>query len=93
MNESEADAARTDYYRRCDCYVCTDTPGVCNNNRESGRQSVHPYDGNDMVYVPIDQSVLYGVWKNDAINTVIEVSGDKPHMVILKTESSSLRVT
>lgn len=35
-----------------------------------------------MIYVPIDQSVLYGVWKNDDINAVIEVSGDKPHMIV-----------
>ena len=43
---------------------------------------MHPYDGDDMIYVPINQSVLYGVRKNDDINAVIEVSGDKPHMII-----------
>ena len=41
-----------------------------------------------MIYVPIDQSVLYGVWKNEDINAVIEVSGDKPHMIV--TENGKL---
>lgn len=49
---------------------------------------MHPYDGDDMAYVPIDQSVLYGVWKNDDSDAVIEVSGDKPHMVV--TENGKL---
>ena len=58
------------------------TLGVRRKPRESCPQFVHPYDGDDMIYVPIDQSVLYGVWKNDDINAVIEVSGDKPHMIV-----------
>ena len=49
---------------------------------------VHSYDGDDMIKVPIDQSVLYGVWKNDDSDAVIEVSGDKPHMVV--TENGKL---
>ena len=51
-------------------------------------QPVRPYDGDDMINVPIDQSVLYGVWKNDDIKAVIEVSGDKPHMIV--TENGKL---
>ena len=49
---------------------------------------MHPYDGDGMIYVPIDQSVLYGIWKNDDINAVIEVSGDEPHMIV--TENGKL---
>ena len=64
------------------------TLGVRRKPRESCPQFVHPYDGDDMIYVPIDQSVLYGVWKNDDINAVIEVSGDKPHMIV--TENGKL---
>lgn len=64
------------------------TLGVRRKPRESCPQFVHPYDGGDMIYVPIDQSVLYGVWKNDDINAVIEVSGDKPHMIV--TENGKL---
>ena len=64
----------------------------CGKLRESRTQPVRPYDGDDMINVPIDQSVLYGVWKNDDIKAVIEVSGDKPHMS-LKTENSFLRET
>ena len=64
------------------------TLGACVKLRESRTQSVHPHDGDDMIYVPIDQSVLYGVWKNDEINAVIEVSGDKPHMIV--TENGNL---
>ena len=64
------------------------TLGACVKRRESRTQSVHPHDGDDMIYVPIDQSVLYGVWKNDDINAVIEVSGDKPHMIV--TENGNL---
>ena len=56
--------------------------GACVKLRESRTQPVRPHDGDDMIYVPIDQSVLYGVWKNDDINAVIEVSGDKPHMIV-----------
>lgn len=58
------------------------TIGFRRKPRESCPQFVHPYDGDDMIYVPIDQSILYGVRKNDDINAVIEVSGDKPHMII-----------
>ena len=64
------------------------TIGVRRKPRESCPQFVHPYDGDDMIYVPIDQSVLYGVWKNEDINAVIEVSGDKPHMIV--TENGKL---
>ena len=64
------------------------TLGACGKLRKSRTQSVHPYDGDDMIYVPIDQSVLYGIWKNDDINAVIEVSGDKPHMIV--TENGKL---
>ena len=64
------------------------TLGVRRKTRESCPQFVHPYDGDDMIYVPIDQSVLYGIWKNDDINAVIEVSGDKPHMIV--TENGKL---
>ena len=64
------------------------TLGVRRKPRESCPQFVHPYDGDDMIYVPIDQSVLYGIWKNDDINAVIEVSGDKPHMIV--TENGKL---
>ena len=64
------------------------TLGVRRKPRESCPQFVHPYDGDGMIYVPIDQSVLYGVWKNDDINAVIEVSGDKPHMIV--TENGKL---
>ena len=64
------------------------TLGACGKLRKSRTQSVHPYDGDDMIYVPIDQSVLYGVWKNEDINAVIEVSGDKPHMIV--TENGKL---
>ena len=49
---------------------------------------MRPYDGDDMINVTIDQSVLYGVWKNDDIKAVIEVSGDKPHMIV--TENGKL---
>ena len=42
------------------------TLGACVKLRESRTQPVRPHDGDDMIYVPIDQSVLYGVWKNDA---------------------------
>ena len=56
--------------------------GACVKLRESRTQPVRPHDGDDMIYVPIDQSILYGVRKNDDINAVIEVSGDKPHMII-----------
>ena len=31
---------------------------------------------------------MYGVWKNEDINAVIEVSGDKPHMIV--TENGKL---
>ena len=62
--------------------------GACVKLRESRTQSVRPHDGDDMIYVPIDQSVLYGVWKNEDINAVIEVSGDKPHMIV--TENGKL---
>ena len=62
--------------------------GACVKLRESRTQPVRPHDGDDMIYVPIDQSVLYGVWKNEDINAVIEVSGDKPHMII--TENGKL---
>ena len=64
------------------------TLGACGKFRKSRTQSVRPYDGDDMIRVPIDQSVLYGVWKNDDINAVIEVSGDKPHMIV--TENGKL---
>ena len=64
------------------------TLGACVKLRESRTQPVHPHDGDDMIYVPIDQSVLYGVWKNEDINAVIEVSGDKPHMIV--TENGKL---
>ena len=64
------------------------TLGACGKLRKSRTQSVHPYDGGDMINVPIDQSVLYGIWKNDDINAVIEVSGDKPHMIV--TENGKL---
>ena len=64
------------------------TLGVRRKPRESCPQFVHPYDGDDMIYVPIDQSVLYGVWKYEDINDVIEVSGDKPHMIV--TENGKL---
>ena len=64
------------------------TIGVRRKPRESCPQFVHPYDGDDMIYVPINQSVLYGVRKNDDINAVIEVSGDKPHMIV--TENGKL---
>ena len=64
------------------------TPEDCGKLRESRTQPVRPYDGDDMIYVPIDQSVLYGVWKNDDIKAVIEVSGDKPHMIV--TENGKL---
>ena len=64
------------------------TLGACGKLRKSRPQSVHPYDGGDMINVPIDQSVLYGIWKNDDINAVIEVSGDKPHMIV--TENGKL---
>ena len=60
----------------------------CGKLRESRTQPVRPYDGDDMINVPIDQSVLYGVWKNDDIKAVIEVSGDKPHMIV--TENGKL---
>ena len=60
----------------------------CGKLRESRTQPVRPYDGDDMINVPIDQSVLYGVWKNEDINAVIEVSGDKPHMIV--TENGKL---
>ncbi len=62
--------------------------GACVKLRESRTQPVRPHDGDDMIYVPIDQSVLYGVWKNEDINAVIEVSGDKPHMIV--TENGKL---
>ena len=58
------------------------TLGACGKLRESRTQPVCPHDGDDMIHKPIDQSVLYGVWKNDDINAVIEVSGDKPHMIV-----------
>ena len=64
------------------------TPEDCGKLRESRTQPVRPYDGDDMINVPIDQSVLYGVWKNDDIKAVIEVSGDKPHMIV--TENGKL---
>ena len=64
------------------------TPEDCEKLRESRTQPVRPYDGDDMINVPIDQSVLYGVWKNEDINAVIEVSGDKPHMIV--TENGKL---
>ena len=64
------------------------TLGACVKLRESRTQPVHPHDGDDMIHIPIDQSVLYGVWKNEDINAVIEVSGDKPHMIV--TESGKL---
>ena len=64
------------------------TPEDCGKLRESHTQPVRPYDGDDMINVPIDQSVLYGVWKNDDIKAVIEVSGDKPHMIV--TENGKL---
>ena len=64
------------------------TLGACVKLRESRTQPVRPHDGDDMIYVPIDQSVLYGIWKNDDINAVIEVSGDKPHMIV--TENGKL---
>lgn len=60
----------------------------CGKLRESRTQPVRPYDGDDMINVPIDQSVLCGVWKNDDIKSVIEVSGDKPHMIV--TENGKL---
>ena len=66
------------------------TLGACGKLRKSRTQSVHTYDGDDMIYVPIDQSVLYGIWKNEDINAVIEVSGDKPHMIV--TENGKLIV-
>ena len=64
------------------------TPEDCGKLRESRTQPVRPYDGDDMINVTIDQSVLYGVWKNEDINAVIEVSGDKPHMIV--TENGKL---
>ena len=64
------------------------TPEDCGKLWESRTQPVRPYDGDDMINVPIDQSVLYGVWKNDDIKAVIEVSGDKPHMIV--TENGKL---
>ena len=64
------------------------TLGACVKFRESRTQPVRPHDGDDMIHKPIDQSVLYGVWKNEDINTVIEVSGDKPHMIV--TENGKL---
>ena len=64
------------------------TLGACVKFRESRTQPVRPHDGDDMIRVPIDQSVLYGVWKNEDINAVIEVSGDKPHMIV--TENGKL---
>lgn len=54
---------------------------------------MRPYDGDDMINVPIDQSVLYGVWKNDDIKAVIEVSGDKPHMIVTENGKLILRET
>ena len=62
--------------------------GACVKLRESRTQPVRPHDGDDMIRVPIDQSVLYGVWNNEDINAVIEVSGDKPHMIV--TENGKL---
>ena len=64
------------------------TLGACGKLRESRTQPVRPHDGDDMIHKPIDQSVLYGVWKNEDINAVIEVSGDKPHMIV--TENGKL---
>ena len=64
------------------------TLGACVKLRESRTQPVRPHDGDDMIHIPIDQSVLYGVWKNEDINAVIEVSGDKPHMIV--TENGKL---
>ena len=61
---------------------------ACGKLRESRTQPVRPHDGDDMIHKPIDQSVLYGVWKNEDINAVIEVSGDKPHMIV--TENGKL---
>ena len=62
--------------------------GACVKLRESRTQPVRPHDGDDMIYGPRDKSVLYGVWKNEDINAVIEVSGDKPHMIV--TENGKL---
>ena len=42
------------------------TLGACVKLLESRTQPVRPHDGDDMINIPIDQSVLYGVWKNDA---------------------------
>ena len=64
------------------------TLGACGKLRESRTQPLRPHDGDDMIHKPIDQSVLYGVWKNEDINAVIEVSGDKPHMIV--TENGKL---
>lgn len=69
------------------------TPEDCGKLRESHTQPVRPYDGDDMINVPIDQSVLYGVWKNDDIKAVIEVSGDKPHMIVTENGKLILRET
>ncbi len=62
--------------------------GACVKLRESRTQPVRPHDGDDMIHIPIDQSVLYGVWKNEDINAVIEVSGDNSHMIV--TENGKL---
>lgn len=69
------------------------TPEDCGKLRESRTQPVRPYDGDNMINVPIDQSVLYGVWKNDDIKAVIEVSGDKPHMIVTENGKLILRET
>ena len=56
--------------------------------QEERQPFVPPYDGDDMAYTPIDQSVLLGVWKTEDGSSVIEVSGDEPRMVV--TENRKL---
>ena len=63
-------------------------PNACEKQEKHDIPYVHPYDGDDMAYVPLDQGVLYGVWKNEDGSAVIEVSGDQPHMVV--TENGNL---
>ena len=48
---------------------------------------VPPYDGGDMINTPIDQSVLFGVWKTEDGSSVISVTDDA-HMVV--TENGKL---
>ena len=56
--------------------------------QEERKPFVPPYDGGDMAYTPIDQSVLLGVWKTEDGSSVIKVSGDEPRMVV--TENGKL---